>query len=166
MWEELTRGANAADSPSFISRSARAARERAMKPRSIAAAALVVGCGLTFAAAVWRGGLGTPAPAKSLGEEPPRGVSTLRPDGGVLPWIAEIGSRIHAPPSPTAAQIPPRVAEPSLTLALSDAAAAPETDGREESTTDDSEPAIGEPAEVDSYLEARDRAAAHSARSH
>ena len=158
MWEELTRGAVPADSPSLISR-ALAARDRAVKPRVISAGVLAVGCGLTFLLTAWRGG----AFATSDVEEPaPRDVGTLRPDAPALPWIAEIRSRMHTPlPSPALAA--PGVAEGALTLAQP--SAAPEANVPEDGAAEDSEPGIGEPVEVENYLEATDRAAAHSARS-
>jgi len=158
VWEELTRGAIPADSPSFISR-ARRARERAVKPRRISAGVLVAGCGVTFLLTAWRGG----AFATSHVEEPPpRAVATLRADAPALPWVAEIRSRMHAPlPSP--AEAPPGVAEGALTLAQP--SAGPEPNVLEDGAAEDSGPGIGEPVEVEKYLEVRDRAAAHSARS-
>jgi hypothetical protein len=89
----------------------------------------------------------------------------LRPDAPALPWIVEIRSRVHAPPSPPPARVPPAIAETSLTLAQRDGSAVPEANPPEDGTADESEPGIGEPIEVEKYLEATDRAAAHSARS-
>ena len=148
------------DSPSFVSR-ALPAPERAVKSRMISAGLLLGGCGLAFLLTAWRGG----AFATSHVEEPPpRAVGTLRPDAPALPWIAEIRIRMHAP-LPRPAQAAPGVAEGSLALAQRVAPAVPEANVPEDDAAEDSEPGIGEPVEVEKYLEATDRAVAHSARS-
>jgi len=135
-----------------------------MKPRTIAASLLVTGCGLALTEAAWRNGPATSGTATAAIPQNGPGVSTLEASAAVLPWIAEIRRRAGAPTAVPLAEA--GLARPELSLARAERApaAAPRESAPEESVGDDAE-VIGEPAEAESYFAARDRAAAHGARS-
>lgn len=110
-----------------------------MKPLTIAARTVIGGLGLMLAVAGWRAGRG---PAET--ERPPV-------------------------PQPTVlAQAPLSTPQSTSSTAERTAPAASGQPGAPESSTtddDDSKWGIGEPVDPQAYLAARDRAAAHSARS-
>jgi hypothetical protein len=133
-----------------------------MKPRTIAASVWIA-VGLTLAVAAWRAALVAQRAAPSFEAQPPRAARMPRPQAGLLPWFGASTRPLPAPLSLPLA--PPPMPQPPLTLARGDTPAVPEARAAEDSVTDDSQPTIGEPAEEETYLEARDRAAAHSTRS-
>jgi len=134
-----------------------------MKARAISASVSVAVVGLTLAMTAWRAGLWAQRHPPSFEARSPPAASAPQPKIGLQPWFgATTQPAVAAPPTPVSPALP----EPAFTLARSDAPATLEAGAAEDSAADDSRSASGEPAEEESYLEARDRATAHSARLH
>jgi len=136
-----------------------------MKTAMIPLGAGTIGLGLGLAIAVWRGDLaaheaGRPPPALSA-----RSAARESTAGGGFSWVADARSLPPAP-APSAARRPQPAQQPSPWVVGSDGPAVPTTGAAADSLPDDSGSAVGEPVDAESYLQARDRAAAHSARSH
>jgi len=133
-----------------------------MKRRAIPAGVSVAVLGLTFAMTAWHAGLVSQADPPTVEPQSTRLAGSLQPKIGLQPWFGATTRPVAAPSSIASGS--PALPQPQLTLAQSDPPATPEAGVAEDSATDDSPSAIGEPAEEESYLEARDRATAHSAR--
>jgi hypothetical protein len=136
-----------------------------MKRAMIPLGAGTIGLGLGLAIAVWRGDLA----AQEAGQPPPSlsarsGARESTPGGG-FSWVADARS-LRPAAAPSAPHLPQLAPQPAPRVAGSDAPAAPTTGADDDGLPDDSRSAIGEPVDAESYLQARDRAAAHSARSH
>jgi hypothetical protein len=134
-----------------------------MKTAMIPLGAGTIGLGLGLAIAVWRGDLaaqdGQPPPSLSA-----RSAARESTRGG-LSWVADARS-LRTAPAPSAAPFPQPAQQPTPRVVGSDGPAVPTTGVADDSLPDDSGSAVGEPVDAESYLQARDRAAAHSARSH
>jgi hypothetical protein len=134
-----------------------------MKAAMIPLGAGTIGLGLGLAIAVWRGDLaaqeGQPPPSLSARsaarESTPAGFS----------WVADARS-LRPAPAPSAAHLRHLAEQPSPRVAGSDGPAVPTTGAGDDGLPDEAGSAIGEPVDAETYLQARDRAAAHSARSH
>jgi hypothetical protein len=136
-----------------------------MKTAMIPLGAGTIGLGLGLAIAAWRGDLA----AHEAGRQP---LSLLaRSDvlpstpGQGLSWVADARS-LRPAPAPSATHVPQWARPPQPRIAGTDGPAVPTIGAADDDLPDDSDSAaIGEPVDADSYLQARDRAAAHSARS-
>lgn len=128
-----------------------------MKTAMIPLGAGTIGLGLGLAIAVWRGDLAAHEAGQPQRSLSARSAARESTPGGGFSWVADARS-LRPAPGPSA-QPSPRVAE-------SDGPAVPTTDAADDGLPDDSGLGIGEPVDAETYLQARDRAAAHSARSH
>jgi hypothetical protein len=135
-----------------------------MKTAMIPLGAGTIGLGLGLAIAVWRGDLA----AHEAGQPPPslsaRSAARESAPGGGFSWVADARS-LRPAPAPSAAHLLQPAEQPSPRVVGSDGPAVPTTGVADDGLTDDSGSAVGDPVDAESYLQARDRAAAHSARS-
>jgi hypothetical protein len=127
-----------------------------MSSAAIALGAGIAGLGLGFAAAVWRGDWSAPVPAPAPRVEPAHVQSLLH--AGVLPWVGASRSPPRTAPLPPAAPASPELSPGTPVMPGGGPTDDPLPD-------DDTSPGIGAPVEAESYFDARDRAAGHSARS-
>jgi hypothetical protein len=124
-----------------------------MKTAIIPLGAGTIGLGLGLAIAAWRGDLAAHEAGRQPTSLPARSAARPSASVGGFSWVADARSLRRAPAA-SAVHVP-QVVEQRL----------PTTEPAEDNLPDDSGAGVGEPVDAESWLQARDRAAAHSARS-
>ena len=136
-----------------------------MKTAMIPLGAGTIGLGLGLAIAAWRGDLAAHETARPPLTLSARSTAQPSPAGGGLSWVADARS-LRLAPAPPATQAPQPIPQSPSALIRSEGSAVSAAAAADDGLPDDSRSAFGEPVDGESYLQARDRAAAHSARSH